>query len=143
MVSSASFRTKAKINNSYLQLVMEFPLISIESDGHLNAASGVIDKLLAKEKLDEGEELYLDALSELVATYEDKHHPISSPSDSDMLRHLLEMRGISQAELSRSTGLAKSSLSEVLSGKKAFSRQMIRALAEYFQIDASVLASNF
>lgn len=143
MVSSSRVRTKAKIDNSYLQLVMVFPLMSIESDGHLKAASKVIDELLAKESLDLGEEIYLDALSDLVATYEDKHHPISSPSDSDMLRHLLDMKGISQAELSRGTGLAKSSLSEVLAGKKALSRQMIRTLAKYFQIDTSVLASNF
>ena len=30
-----------------------------------------MDRLLAKGKLDYGEEMYLDALSDLVATYED------------------------------------------------------------------------
>lgn len=45
-------------------------------------------------------------------------------------------------ELSRDTGLSKSSVSEVLSGKKAFSRQMLRTLADYFQVDVGVLAAN-
>jgi hypothetical protein len=30
-----------------------------------------------------------------------------------------------------------------LSGKKQLSRQMIRKFADYFQVDASVLAANF
>jgi HTH-type transcriptional regulator/antitoxin HigA len=77
-----------------------------------------------------------------VATYEDAHHAIEPASDADMLRHLLEAKGITQAQLSRETGLAKSSICEVLAGKKPFSRQMIRKLADYFNVDVSVLAGN-
>ena len=69
-------------------------------------------------KLDDGEELYLDALSDLVAAYEDEHYPISAASDADMLRDLMEARGVSQAEVSRETGIAKSTISEVLAGKQ-------------------------
>ena len=36
-------------------------------------------------------------------------------SDADMLRHLLDAKGVSQAELHRETGISKSSISEVLS----------------------------
>jgi hypothetical protein len=49
---------------------------------------------------------------------------------------------VTQAQLSRATGLPKSSLPEVLAGKKPFSRQMIRALAGYFRVATSVLAGN-
>lgn len=59
-----------------------------------------------------------------------------------MLRHLLDARRITQAELSRETGLAKSSLSEVLAGKRAFSRLMIRKMADFFGVDVSLLAAN-
>ena len=79
--------------------------------------------------------MYLDALSDLVAAYEDQHHAIAPASDADMLRHLLEAKVVTQAQLSRETGLAKSTISEVLAGKKAFSRQMIRKLADYFRVD--------
>jgi plasmid maintenance system antidote protein VapI len=34
-------------------------------------------------------------------------------------------------------------ISEILAGKKPFSRKMIRKLAAYFGVDASVLAANF
>jgi hypothetical protein len=46
------------------------------------------------------------------------------------------------ASLSAGAGLAKSTISEILAGKKPFSRQMIRTLAEYFHVDVSVLAGN-
>ncbi len=101
-----------------------------------------MDRLLAAGEPDEGAELYLDALSDLVASYEDAHHAIEPASDADMLRHLMEAKGITQAQLSRQAGLPKSTISEVLSGKRPFSRSMIRKLAAHFRVDASVLAGN-
>ncbi len=101
-----------------------------------------MDRLLAQGKLHRGELSYLDALSDLVASYEDEHFPIEAASDADMLRHLLNAKGVSQAKVHRDTGISKSSISEVLSGKKRLSRQMIRNLAGYFGVDVRVLAAN-
>lgn len=133
---------KGKGRDSYLELIVAFPLSSIRSDEHVNAAQQVMDRLLAKGKLDAGEETYLHALSDLVGVYEDEHHAIEPASDSDMLRHLLEAKGVTQAQLSQESGIAKSTISEVLAGKKPFSRQVIRKLADYFKVDVSVLAGN-
>lgn len=143
MASKTKFKLKAKDRDSYLELVQAFPLVSIGSDEHLKVASDTIDQLMVKGSLDHGEDMYLNALSDLIATYEDRHHDIEPASDADMLRHLLESKGVTQSEVCSATRLPKSSLSEVLSGKKQFSRQMIRSLAGYFQIDASVLTANF
>lgn len=142
MATKAKFGLKGKDRDSYLELVQVFPLSSIRSDEHLDEAQQVMDRLLAKGELDDGEETYLDALSDLVAVYEDTFHALEPASDADMLRHLLEAKGVTQAQLSQESGIAKSTISEVLSGKKPFSRQMIRKLADYFKIDVSVLASN-
>jgi HTH-type transcriptional regulator / antitoxin HigA len=136
------FGLKRKDRDSYLELVLAFPLASIKSDEHLAEAQAVMDRLLAEGELNHGEEMYLDALSDLAATYEDAHHTIESASDADMLRHLLDTKGVTPTQLSREAGLAKSSLSEVLAGKKPFSRQMIRKLADFFNVDVSVLAAN-
>src|SRR5208283_874692 len=141
MATKTKFTLKAKDRDAYLELVQAFPLASIKSDEHLDTAQEVMDQLLAKRELDDGEEMYLDALSDLVAAYEDEHHPIAPPSDADMLRHLMEAKDLTQAQLSRETGIAKSTISEVLAGKKAFSRQMIRKFADYFRVDVSVLAA--
>jgi HTH-type transcriptional regulator/antitoxin HigA len=142
MAAGARFRLAGKSRDSYLGLVRGFPLASIKSDDHLAEAGRVMDELLRRGELDEGERTYLDALSDLVEVYEDEHHAIEPASDADLLRHLMEARGLSQVQLSRDTGLPKSTISEVLAGKKPFSRQMIRKLAGYFQVSVSMLAAN-
>ena len=142
MATHMKYRLSGKQRDSYLELVMEFPLTSIRSDEHLQAAQAMLDALLAEGELDEGEELYLDGLSDLVADYEDEHHAIQPASDADMLRHLMEARGVTQAQLHRETGIAKSTISEILAGRKAFTRQIIRKLADYFHLDVRVLTSN-
>ena len=142
MAATTKYRLKRPQSDSYLELIRAFPLASIRSDAHLRAAQGVMDQLLAKGKLDRGEALYLDALSDLTVAYEDEHHAIEPASDADMLKHLLEAKGVTQTELHRATGIPKSTISEVLAGKKPFSRQMIRKLAAYFQVNVTVLAGN-
>lgn len=142
MAIKTEYGLKGKDRDSYLELVMAFPLASIKSDEHLAEAQAVMDRLLAQGELHHGEATYLDALSDLTATYEDAHHAIEPASDADILRHLLDVKGITPAQLSREAGIAKSSVSEVLAGKKPLSRQMIRKLADYFQVDVSVLAAN-
>jgi HTH-type transcriptional regulator/antitoxin HigA len=142
MAAKTRFGLADNARDSYLDLVLAFPLASIKSDKHLEAAQEVMDRLLAKPKRDLGEEMYLDALSDLVILYEDEHHPIPPASDADLLRHLMEANGATQALLNRETGIAKSTISEVLSGRKPFSRRMIRKLADYFHVDVSILAGN-
>jgi HTH-type transcriptional regulator/antitoxin HigA len=143
MPAKSKFRLKGASQDSYLELVMAFPLASMKSDEHLREAQKVMDQLLARGDLDYGEEMYLDALSDLVAAYEDEYHPIEPASDAQMLRHLLEAKAVTQAQLSRDTAIPKSTISEILAGKKPFSRQLIRRLADYFQVDGRVLTANF
>ena len=142
MTTARSRRFREKVRDDYLELVMKFPLTSVHSEEQIQAAQEVMDALLAQGKLSAGKELYLDALSDLVAAYEDEHSRILPASDAEMLRHLMESRGISQSELQRSTKIRKSTISEILSGKKSFSRQLVRTLADFFNVDKSVLAHN-
>ena len=142
MAAKTAYRLKGKSRDSYLELVLDFPLASIKSAEHLAAAQGVMDQLLAHASLDEGVETYLDALSDLVGSFEDEHFAIEPTTDADLLRHLMDAKGVTPIQLSRETGLPKSSLSELLAGKKPFSRRMIRKLADYFHVAVGVLAAN-
>jgi HTH-type transcriptional regulator/antitoxin HigA len=142
MATKMQFRLKGKSRDSYLERVLDFPLASIESDEHLAEARRVLDRLLARGTLDKGEATYLDALSDLVGIYEDEHYAIAPAADADMLRHLMDAKGVSQIQLSRDAGLPKSTISEVLAGRKPFSRRFIRKLADYFHVNVSVLAAN-
>lgn len=126
-----------------MELVQSFPLTSIRSEAELEKAQKVMDSIFATGLLSPGAEVYLDALSDLVAAYEDVHHQIGSASDADMLRHFMEVKGVTQAEVSKGASISKSSISEILAGRKPFSRQTIGKLAAYFNVAPSILAANF
>jgi HTH-type transcriptional regulator/antitoxin HigA len=118
------------------------PLVSIKSEEHLDVAQEMIDRLTNEKKLDGGEQAYLDALCDLVVVYQDQHHQIPAASDADLLRHLMEAKGVTQIQLHNDTGLAKSGISEVLAGKRPFSKTMIGKLAAFFHVPTSVFVAN-
>lgn len=129
---------KPRVGSSYFDLVRDFPLVPITGDRHLHQAQAVIDDLLKKDRLDAGEDAYLEVLSDLVMAYEDAHHPIPAASDADLLRLLMEAQGTSQAEVARRTGIARSTLSQILSGRRAISMSHVTPLARIFHVEPGV-----
>ncbi len=121
----------------YLALVRAFPLVSIRSDAHLDEAIAVIDRLLDIPERSTAEEEYLQALTDLVAVYEDAHVAIPPVSGVDALRFLMEENGLTQADLVPHFG-TRSIVSEVLSGKRHLALSHIARLAERFGVPADV-----
>lgn len=122
----------------YWALVRAFPLRPVRSDAELCRAVAVVDALVARRDLDDGERDYLLVLARLVEAYEDESHPMRPATDAEMLRFLIESNGLTQAGLARATGLAESAISEVLAGKKSLRRPHIAALADYFHVSPAV-----
>jgi len=127
-------------NVEYLNLVRAFPLRPIRSDAQLERAVQVIDSLLDKPALTEVEEDYLEVLSDLVNRYETQEHPLDPVSDADLLRNLIEAKGVAQTDVAQATGIADSTISEVLSGKRKLSRSHIAKLATYFHVSPAAFA---
>lgn len=130
------------VRMDYLTLIERFPLTSIRNERELADAQAVMDEILKTPRLKKGAIEYLDALSDLVMAYENTHHGIPAASDADMLRHLMETRKVTQTELHKATGIAISTISEVLSGRRRFSKDMIGKLAAFFGVSKGVLAEN-
>jgi HTH-type transcriptional regulator / antitoxin HigA len=141
-IMKAKTRRSRRIPATYFQLVAEFPLVSIKSEKQFHAAQAMIDGLLIKGKLDSGEETYLDALSDLLAAYEDVHYPIAPANDAEMLKFLMDAKGVDKGTLQRQSGVPGSTIGEILAGKKSLTPSLVRILSDYFQVNPSVLASN-
>ena len=131
-------KARRKKLDPYLMLIQRFPLRTLRSDDELQQAIDVINDLLDRWPLDEGEHDYLDVLADLVAKYEKEHHPIAPADDSAMIRFLLDLRELSQVDLARQTGIAESTISAVLAGKRHLSRRHIGILASFFGVQPSV-----
>ena len=133
--------TKTRKNqkgDKYFDLVLQYPLRHIRSDEELDRAIVMVDSLIDRDDLAPGEQDYLDVLSDIIEVYETNEHPIAPVSDGAMLRHLLEAKGVSQADVSRETEIAESTISEVLAGKRSLSRGHIGKLSRFFNVKPGV-----
>jgi HTH-type transcriptional regulator/antitoxin HigA len=119
--------------DSYFRLVKRFPLTHIRDDDHLHEAQAMIDRLLRQDR-DEGEEEYLDALTDLVATYEGEHHPIPDASGAQVLRELMATNRLSQSKLAKAVGISQSTISAVLNGKRSLTTEHVTKLSRFFHV---------
>ncbi len=77
MTTWTKFGLKGRDRDSHLELILAFPLSSIRSEEHLDEAQKVMDKLLAKGKLDDGEQTYLLAFMKMRITRSNQHRTLT------------------------------------------------------------------
>src|SRR5207247_1570005 len=93
-----------KTEDTYLDLIRQFPLRPLRTDADLDAAVAVIDALIDRPELTAPEEDYLDVLSDLVETYEGETVPMRPVGDADLLRFLIEQKSVTQVEAASGAG---------------------------------------
>jgi HTH-type transcriptional regulator/antitoxin HigA len=134
--------TARRVPDKYLKLIRSFPLRPIRTDAENDEAVEVIASLGAREPLDPAERDYLDVLVDLVRKYEADHYPIPPVSGPAVVRHLIEARGVTQAEVASAAGIAESSLSEMLAGKRKMATRHVKALARFFGVSADTILGD-
>ena len=78
----------------------------------------------------------LDLVSDLVYRYEQEHHAIEAAAPNEVLRFLIEARGMKQDALSQL--VPQSNLSAILSGKRKISATLAGKLGKFFGISPAV-----
>jgi len=121
----------------YLGLVEQFPPVKIRTPEQAKAPERRIEELLAHPKLSAAEEAYVDLVSDLLADWEDATVTIPDIDGVELLRALLEDRGLRQKDL---VGIfaTESVASEVIAGRRELSRKHIEGLARFFKISPAV-----
>ncbi len=99
---------------------------------------------LMQKDLKEGSKLSneLEIISLLIERYEDKHYPIPPPHPIEALKFRIEQGAIDDKELAKLLG-GRSRKSEILSGKRKLSLNMIRALHKKLKIPAESLINDY
>lgn len=134
----AARRGVAVAGDRYLELVRSCPLRVIRDEEEYEGAIDMLNQLSDRGEdrtLDETE--YLLALAVFVERYEDEHDPIAPATGSEMLRALIESRQISAADVAVGSGLAVSTVSGLLAGKKTITLDQVERLARFFQVKPS------
>ncbi|MDP1525757.1 MAG: helix-turn-helix domain-containing protein [Rhodocyclaceae bacterium] len=78
----------------------------------------------------------LDLVSELVEDYDAEHFAIEASEPKEVLRYLIEMRGLKQNDLADI--VPQSNLSAILAGKRKISATLAGKLAKFFNISPAV-----
>lgn len=134
----AKYKLKGKSKDSYMKCLGAFlPLTSIKNDEHLAYASNVVDELVSMDR-DSGQDEYLNALTDLIEAYENANVEIEKSSPQEMLAHLIAARGLSQIALAKGTGVSKSTISEILSGKDRLSKRIALKLGDFFSVSPAL-----
>ena len=109
----------------------------IRTEKDYKAALARIDALMNAEP-DSAEFDELDVLADLVELHESKHDPMGIPSPVAAIEFRMEQGKLSLRDLIPFIG-SPAEVSEVLSGKRAITMTMARALHEHLGIPADVL----
>lgn len=91
----------------------------------------------AKPNTPEGD--LLEVLSLLVHEYEQKHYKIEPLSPLEALKYEMEEQGLSQTGLAKRVGMSKSTISEIMNGKKQMSINFMKFLHNELGIPAHIL----
>jgi len=83
----------------------------------------------------------LEILATLVEDYEEKHYPVYPPDPVAAIRFRMEQLGLERKALESSIG-SRARVSEVLSGKRSLTLEMIRRLHRQLGIPAEVLLAS-
>jgi len=139
MMERAEMVTESPIESaymlSYMNLISAYPLRPLRNDADLDVAVEVLNCLIDRGDLTEAERDYMHVLGGIVEEYESEHIVIPEVTGVELLRFLMEENGLTQASLAPIFG-GKSNISEVLSGKRALSKNQIRGLSERFGLPA-------
>lgn len=114
-------------------------LIKTEED--YKEALKLADELFdAKPDTPEGDKLEL--IVTLIEIYEKEHFPIDNPSPLEAIKFRMDQMGLLPKDLVPFIG-SKSKVSEILSGKRTLSLNMIRQLASGLNIPVEVLIQPY
>jgi len=124
----------------YTQLLSQALPVRITNEREYERLLAEVARLMDKEEkeLTPEENTLLDLLVTLIEEYEELQYPIAQASPHEMLRHLMEARGLTHKDVWPLFG-SKGVASEVLNGKRAISKAQAKKLAEFFHVSPALL----
>ncbi|GAB4042048.1 helix-turn-helix domain-containing protein [Spirosoma jeollabukense] len=115
----------------------------IKTEAEYEAALERVYDLMQLDLADDSDESNeLEALALFIEDYESKHYPIAPPSPIEAITFRLEQLGKEKSELAKILG-TRARQSEILSGKRKLSLEMIRKLHSILGIPAESLIAAY
>lgn len=121
-------------NQRYAQLLSEAAPQAIQPEDEHERLLSLVETLMDKrDRRSAEEDALLELMVVLVKDFEEKHYSLPQAEPAQMLRHLMEERGLHPRDLWDPVG-SKSRVSEILAGKRSISREQAKRLAGFFRV---------
>ncbi len=127
---------------SYAEILAEAQPQIICNDRTHRRALRIVDTLMKKSRLTKAEGKLLDLLAKLINVYEETIYPTPDVPPARILQHLIDAKQTTQAELARQTGVSRSTISEVLKGKRSISVENAFRLAKVFHVEPTLFLTR-
>lgn len=126
------------ILQAWLPFKQALGVTSVHTEEEYARANATIDSLLDEIGNNESHPLaeVLDYLSDQVKAYEDERYVIPKAAPHEVLRFLMEQHGLRQEDLRDCA--PQSRISEILTGKRAISKEIAKRLAQRFSVHADL-----
>jgi HTH-type transcriptional regulator/antitoxin HigA len=123
----------------YARLANRIVVKAIESEEEYDNMVAAVERLMDKGEnhLSPEESALLETMAILVQAYDDRRHPLPPVAPSEMLAYLMETSGRTTKDLMTVFG-TRGRVSEVLSGKRAISKEQAKKLASLFRTTADL-----
>jgi len=109
----------------------------IHTEAENERCTAELESLLAQRYRTPEDRRLVELLTLLIEDFEDKQYALPAASPIDIVRHLMDANGLRQADLKDVFG-SPSIVSEVLNGKRGFSKAHIENLSKRFQVSPEI-----
>jgi HTH-type transcriptional regulator/antitoxin HigA len=108
---------------------------AIKSETENERALAEMDRLMSKgeDNLTPEEDALLELLADLIEKFEDERYPIPEAPPHQILRTVMEERGLRQVDLVSILG-SRAAVSRIMNGSRAISKAQAKKLSEYFRM---------
>lgn len=117
----------------HLELVARFPLRPIRSGADYDRAVAMMRSLLDLDRT-HAEDDYLLVLGDLIGAYDDEHHALPTLTQGDVLRALMEDRGVTQAQVAAVTGIDATTIAAMLANRRGLTEANRGKLAVFLGV---------
>jgi len=137
---SAKNNRPAFSRSRYVKLLSKYAPEKITTKKRHREMSKIVTSLMRKgdERRTPEEDKLLTLMFTLVAEYERAHYPDYRGTTADLLKGLMEERGLRQRDLLPLFNNSRSYISDVLNGRRGLSKAQAVKLAEFFDLRVEV-----
>ncbi|QFS48089.1 helix-turn-helix domain-containing protein [Nostoc sphaeroides] len=125
----------------YSQLLSQHQPRIIKTEEENEKFLEIVEELLSRSNLTPEEDALLELLVKLIEDFEDKHYQLNSSTPYSRLLHLMEARGLEQADLVEILGSSEI-VTKIMNCELEITKEQAEALGNFFHVEPSLFLSD-